>query len=96
MKVGEYCKRAVVAIAASADAADAAKLMREEHVGFLVVYHRPDVRHRWFHQERAAAGVAGTDGLNGDPYPDRRVGPARASVASDDRPCRARTRTPPA
>ena len=42
MKVGEYCKRAVVAIGASADAADAAKLMREEHVGFLVVYHEGD------------------------------------------------------
>jgi CBS domain-containing protein len=42
MKVGEYCKRAVVAIGASADAADAAKLMREEHVGFLVVHHEGD------------------------------------------------------
>ena len=42
MKVGEYCKRAVVAIAASADAAEAAKLMREEHVGFLIVHHEGD------------------------------------------------------
>jgi CBS domain-containing protein len=42
MKVGDYCKRAVVAIAASADAAEAAKLMREEHVGFLIVHHEGD------------------------------------------------------
>ena len=42
MKVGEYCKRAVVAIATSADAAAAAKLMREEHVGFLIVYREGD------------------------------------------------------
>jgi CBS domain-containing protein len=41
MKVGEYCKRAVVAISSSADASDAAKLMRAEHVGFLIV-HRGD------------------------------------------------------
>jgi predicted transcriptional regulator len=42
MKVGEYCKRAVVAIASSADAAEAAKLMRSEHVGFLIVYREDD------------------------------------------------------
>ena len=42
MKVGEYCKRAVVAIAAGADAAEAAKLMRSEHVGFLIVYREGD------------------------------------------------------
>jgi predicted transcriptional regulator len=42
MKVGEYCKRAVVAIASGADAAGAAKLMREEHVGFLIVYRQGD------------------------------------------------------
>jgi CBS domain-containing protein len=42
MKVGEYCKRAVVAIASNADAADAAKLMRAEHVGFLIVYREGD------------------------------------------------------
>jgi predicted transcriptional regulator len=42
MKVGKYCKRAVVAIASSADAAAAAKLMREEHVGFLIVYREGD------------------------------------------------------
>jgi predicted transcriptional regulator len=42
MKVGEYCKRAVVAIASTADAAAAAKLMRTEHVGFLIVYREGD------------------------------------------------------
>jgi CBS domain-containing protein len=46
MKVGEYCKRAVVAIASSADAADAAKLMREEHVGFLIVHREGDTLQR--------------------------------------------------
>jgi CBS domain-containing protein len=42
MKVGEYCKRAVVAIASSSDAAAAAKLMRAEHVGFLIAYREGD------------------------------------------------------
>ena len=42
MKIGEYCKRAVVTIASNADAADAAKLMREEHVGFLIVHREGD------------------------------------------------------
>ncbi|HKQ12697.1 MAG TPA: CBS domain-containing protein [Steroidobacteraceae bacterium] len=42
MKVGEYCKRAVVAIASNADAAEAAKMMRAEHVGFLIVYREGD------------------------------------------------------
>jgi CBS domain-containing protein len=42
MKIGEYCKRTAVSIASSADAADAAKLMRTEHVGFLVVYRDGD------------------------------------------------------
>lgn len=42
MKVGEYCKRAVIAINAGADAASAAKLMREEHVGYLIVYRDGD------------------------------------------------------
>jgi CBS domain-containing protein len=46
MKVGEYCKRAVVAIASSADAADAAKSMRDEHVGFLIVYREGDALQR--------------------------------------------------
>ena len=42
MKIGEYCKRAVVAIASKADAAEAAKLMRAEHIGFLIVYREGD------------------------------------------------------
>jgi predicted transcriptional regulator len=42
MKVGEYCKRAVVAINSKADAAAAAQLMRNEHVGFLIVYRDGD------------------------------------------------------
>lgn len=42
MKVGEYCKRAVVSIDDDADALAAAKLMRQEHVGFLVVYKAGD------------------------------------------------------
>jgi CBS domain-containing protein len=42
MKVGEYCKRAVIAIKAGSDAAAAAQLMREEHVGFLIVYRDGD------------------------------------------------------
>jgi CBS domain-containing protein len=42
MKVGEYCRRAVVSVNANADVGEAAKLMREEHVGFLVVYRDGD------------------------------------------------------
>lgn len=42
MKVGEHCKRGVVAIAGSADIVEAARLMREQHVGFLVVYEQGD------------------------------------------------------
>jgi CBS domain-containing protein len=42
MNVGDCCKRAVIAINAKADAAAAARLMREEHVGFLVVYRDGD------------------------------------------------------
>jgi CBS domain-containing protein len=46
MKVGEYCKKAVVAIASNADAAEAAKLMRMQHVGFLIVHREGDVLHK--------------------------------------------------
>lgn len=42
MNVGDCCKRAVIAINSKADAAAAAQLMREEHVGFLVVYRDGD------------------------------------------------------
>ena len=37
MKVGQYFKRSVVAIGSNADIAEAARLMRTHHVGFLVV-----------------------------------------------------------
>lgn len=37
MKVEEYCKREVISIGPDADLGEAAKLMRERHVGFLVV-----------------------------------------------------------
>lgn len=46
MNVGEYCKRAVVSIASNADAAAAAKLMRQQHVGFLIVYREGDELHK--------------------------------------------------
>ena len=42
MKVGDYCKRAVVCIDGSRDIATAARLMRERHVGFLVVTQEGD------------------------------------------------------
>ena len=42
MNVGDCCKRAVIAINGQADAATAARLMRDEHVGFLVVYRDGD------------------------------------------------------
>ena len=37
MKVGDYCKHGVVTVGTDADVAQAANLMRAEHVGFLVV-----------------------------------------------------------
>lgn len=42
MKVGQYCKRGVVAIAGNADVVDVAQLMRERHIGFMVVYEQGD------------------------------------------------------
>ena len=42
MKVGEHCKRYAVSISGAADVVEAAKLMREEHVGFLIVYKDKD------------------------------------------------------
>lgn len=42
MNVGEHCKRQVVAIGTASDVAVAARLMREAHVGFLVVYEQND------------------------------------------------------
>lgn len=46
MKVAECCKRAVVSIDSSASIADAAKLMRERHVGFLIVFEAEDALRR--------------------------------------------------
>jgi CBS domain-containing protein len=43
MKVAEYCKKGVVAIASNVDAAEAARLMRMQHVGFLIVHREGDV-----------------------------------------------------
>jgi predicted transcriptional regulator len=42
MKVGDYCKRTLVSIASDMDLVEAAKVMRDEHVGFLVVYLQGD------------------------------------------------------
>jgi CBS domain-containing protein len=42
MNAGQYCKRLVVTIATKADIAEAAKLMRDEHVGYLVVLNEGD------------------------------------------------------
>jgi CBS domain-containing protein len=42
MNVGSCCKRAVISINGKADAASAARLMREQHVGFLVVHNDGD------------------------------------------------------
>jgi CBS domain-containing protein len=46
MKIGDICKRGVVSISNDADVTTAAQLMRERHVGFLVVYKLgDDIRH---------------------------------------------------
>lgn len=37
MNIGQHCKRSVVSIRTTADVAEAAKLMRQQHVGFLIV-----------------------------------------------------------
>jgi CBS domain-containing protein len=42
MKVGEHCKRQVVSVSSAADVTAAARLMREAHVGFLVVHGQGD------------------------------------------------------
>lgn len=46
MNVAQYCKRSVIAVSHLADVADAANLMREAHVGFLVVYRDRDPARR--------------------------------------------------
>ena len=46
MRVDQYCKRAVVSVRGDADIAEAARVMRERHVGFLVVFNQSDsLRH---------------------------------------------------
>jgi predicted transcriptional regulator len=42
MKVGDICRRAVVAIDNGMDVIAAAELMRQQHVGFLIVYRSGD------------------------------------------------------
>lgn len=46
MKVGDYCKRGVVTVLATADVAEVARMMRDEHVGFLVVVQEGDPTRR--------------------------------------------------
>jgi predicted transcriptional regulator len=48
MKVGEVCRRAVIAIDSNADINAAADLMRTHHVGFLIVYKAGDELRRPF------------------------------------------------
>jgi predicted transcriptional regulator len=42
MKVGDICKRAVISTENSTDITAAAELMRQHHVGFLIVYKSGD------------------------------------------------------
>lgn len=46
MRVGDYCKHGVVTVDTSADCVAIAKLMRDEHVGFLVVVQEGDPRRK--------------------------------------------------
>lgn len=46
MRVGEYCKHGVVTIEPSADCVAIAQLMRDEHVGFLVVVQEGDPKRK--------------------------------------------------
>ncbi len=46
MRVGDICKRKVVSISSTLDVVEAAKLMREKHIGFLVVLKETDETHR--------------------------------------------------
>lgn len=39
MKVGDYCMNVAIAIFCGADIAEAARLMRDQHVGFLGAAH---------------------------------------------------------
>lgn len=42
MRVGDYCKHGVVTVDPETDCAGIARLMRDEHVGFLVVMRKGD------------------------------------------------------
>lgn len=42
MKIGDLCRRGVVSIDSSMDITAAAQLMREQHVGYLIVYRPGD------------------------------------------------------
>jgi CBS domain-containing protein len=42
MRVGDYCKHGVVTVSGTADIAEVARTMRDEHVGFLVVLDEGD------------------------------------------------------
>lgn len=42
MIVGDYCRHGVVTVASTADVVETARLMRDEHVGFLVVQKEGD------------------------------------------------------
>lgn len=42
MKVGQYCKRPVVSISEKAEVLEAARLMRDRHIGFIVVIDEDD------------------------------------------------------
>ena len=42
MKIGDVCQRGVIAIANSEGITEAARLMREHHVGFLIVHQAGD------------------------------------------------------
>ena len=46
MNVSEHCRRGVISIADTSDIVTAARLMRDQHVGFLAVYRQADNSHR--------------------------------------------------
>ena|SRR5437868_11487385 len=44
MKIGQHCKRCVISVRPAVDVVEAAKVMRDQHVGFLVVCAEVDKR----------------------------------------------------
>jgi CBS domain-containing protein len=46
MRVGDYCKHGVVTVSGTANVAEAARTMRDEHVGFLIVVDEGDPTRR--------------------------------------------------